>query len=136
MNYEHDISGAFAYLQKALRLTPALAAYIVYRILSSLPRRKDASLQTRIATSGASAGKSVAAMSRKIPLAKHRIMDWIRHRLPVIKTHIPVAIAMYVLLAGLLVSFGRFSGEAMLIGCPAVALAASFLWNHYHIHKG
>jgi hypothetical protein len=48
------------------------------------------------------------------------------------KRHLPIAAATYVLLLGLLISFGTLTPDAVLIGCPAVAIAVSYLLNHFH----
>lgn len=48
-----------------------------------------------------------------------------------LKRHLPVAAAIYVLLVGLLISFGTLTTDAAVIGCPAVALAVSYLVNRF-----
>jgi ABC-type amino acid transport system permease subunit len=47
------------------------------------------------------------------------------------KRYLPIAAATYVLLIGLLISFGTLTPEALIIGCPAVAIAAAYLVNYF-----
>lgn len=73
-------------------------------------------LRTGIPRSGTALGKATQAQLSQRP--------WLRRFLP-------LSAAIYVVLIGLLISFGTVTPEAMLIGCPAVAIGAAYLVKRF-----
>jgi hypothetical protein len=118
MNNNYDISKLYK------GIPPALLAYAAYKILRGLADRvpkQAGTVRPKMAEFGTTAGKGLARVRDAAP-SQQQVSAWMRK-------YIPVAVATYVLLAGIVISFGYFSSDAMLIGCPAFAAAVSYLWN-------
>jgi hypothetical protein len=92
----------------------AVLAYGVYRLLRVVGEVAPSGI-SRLGTTFGTAAARVMRSSQYLSF----------------KHYLPIAAATYVLLVGLLISFGTLTSEALVIGCPAVAIAVSYLVGRF-----
>ncbi len=57
------------------------------------------------------------------------LLAWRRQGKPWLWKYVPAFLASYIIVAGLAIVLGRFDADAALVGCPAVAVGASYFFG-------